>query len=149
MPPKIAGFIVSFVFLVATGLLASPAFAEGPVGQWYKSCADHCVRFQTGNGSVNSFEIVQKSNGPLLKADTTPDADLPFGVTWQIDGQKEIRVPFMRCQNGTCQSEFIANEDYLNMLRHGSKLRLSVYKGGRWHVTTISLAGFTAAYDGK
>ena len=149
MLSRISGLVVSAVILIATCLIVPPALAEGPVGQWYKTCADRCVRFQTGTGNVNSFEITKHQSGPLLIADTTPDTDLPFGVTWQIDGQKELRVPFLKCQNGTCQSQFIANEDYLNMLRNGSKLRLSVHKGGRWHVTTISLTGFTAAYDGK
>ncbi len=74
---------------------------------------------------------------------------LPFGLTWQIDGNNTKRVPYMLCDRLSCASQLVINEDYLNALKKGSKLTL-IAKNQRNKdlVIAINLAGFTDVYDG-
>ena len=74
---------------------------------------------------------------------------LPFGVTWQIDGGKPIRVPYMLCDPQCCATQLVINEAYLASLKKGSKL--DPYRQEpeeRRPVITIDLQGFTQVYDG-
>jgi invasion protein IalB len=75
---------------------------------------------------------------------------LPFGLTWQIDGQKPIRVPFMLCDPQSCATQLVINEAYVNSLKQGSKLILTAKNRQNKDLSIeISLAGFTAVYDGE
>lgn len=75
---------------------------------------------------------------------------LPFGLTWQIDGNNTKRVPYMLCDKLSCASQLVINEDYLNALKKGKKLTL-IAKNQRNKdlVIAINLAGFTQVYDGN
>lgn len=74
---------------------------------------------------------------------------LPFGVTWQIDGGKPIRVPYMLCDPQSCATQLVVNEAYVNSLKKGSKLTLTAKNRKNEDLTiTINLAGFTGVYDG-
>jgi invasion protein IalB len=74
---------------------------------------------------------------------------LPFGVTWQIDGGKPIRVPYMLCDPQSCATQLVVNEAYVNSLKKGSKLTLTAKnRKNEDLVITINLAGFTTVYDG-
>ena len=75
---------------------------------------------------------------------------LPFGVTWQIDGGKPIRVPYMLCDPQSCATQLVINEAYVNSLKKGSKLILTAKnRKNEDLVITINLAGFTGVYDGE
>ena len=50
---------------------------------------------------------------------------LPFGLTWQIDGGKPIRVPFMLCDPQSCATQLVINEAYVNSLKKGGVLKLT------------------------
>lgn len=74
---------------------------------------------------------------------------LPFGLTWQIDGAKPIRVPYMLCDPTSCATQLVINEQYVNSLKKGSTLKLTAKNRQNQDLTIeISLAGFTATYDG-
>ncbi len=74
---------------------------------------------------------------------------LPFGVTWQIDGNKPIRVPYMLCDPQSCATQLVVNEAYVNSLKKGGKLTLTAKnRKNEDIVITINLAGFTGVYDG-
>jgi invasion protein IalB len=74
---------------------------------------------------------------------------LPFGLTWQIDGAKPIRVPYMLCDPTSCATQLVINEQYVNSLKKGSTLKLTAKNRQNQDLTIdITLAGFTAAYDG-
>ena len=74
---------------------------------------------------------------------------LPFGVTWQIDNGKPIRVPYMLCDPQSCATQLVINEAYLASLRKGSKLVLTAKnRKNEDLVVTINLQGFTTVYDG-
>lgn len=73
---------------------------------------------------------------------------LPFGLTWQIDGGKPIRVPFMLCDPQSCATQLVINEAYVNSLKKGGKLTLTAKnRQNQDLVVEINLAGFTAVYD--
>jgi invasion protein IalB len=74
---------------------------------------------------------------------------LPFGLTWQIDGGKPIRVPFMLCDPQSCATQLVINEAYVNSLKKGGTLKLTAKNRQNQDLTVdINLAGFTAVYDG-
>ncbi len=75
---------------------------------------------------------------------------LPFGVTWQIDGGKPVRVPYMLCDPQSCATQLVVNEAYVNSLKKGQKLTLTAKnRKNEDLVITINLAGFTGVYDGQ
>lgn len=75
---------------------------------------------------------------------------LPFGVTWQIDTGKPVRVPYMLCDPQSCATQLVVNEAYVNSLKKGSKLTLTAKNRKNEDLTiTINLAGFTGVYDGE
>lgn len=74
---------------------------------------------------------------------------LPFGLTWQIDGAKPIRVPYMLCDPTSCATQLVINEQYVNSLKKGNKLKLTAKNRQNQDLTIeIDLAGFTSTYDG-
>jgi len=75
---------------------------------------------------------------------------LPFGLTWQIDGAKPIRVPYMLCDPTSCATQLVINEAYVNSLKAGGTLKLTAKnRQNQDLVVNINLAGFTATYDGE
>lgn len=75
---------------------------------------------------------------------------LPFGLTWQIDGQKPIRVPYMLCDPQSCASQLVINEQYVAALKKGATLSLiAKNRANKDLVININLAGFGPVYDGQ
>jgi len=73
---------------------------------------------------------------------------LPFGLTWQIDNAKPIRVPYMLCDTQSCSTQLVINEQYINSLKSGNKLILTAKNRQNQDLAIeIDLAGFTATYD--
>ena len=75
---------------------------------------------------------------------------LPFGLTWQIDGQKPIRVPYMLCDPQSCASQLVINEQYIAALKKGQTLSLiAKNRANKDLVVNINLGGFGQVYDGQ
>jgi len=75
---------------------------------------------------------------------------LPFGLTWQIDGGKPVRVPYMLCDPQSCATQLVINEAYVNSLKKGSKLKLTAKnRQNKDLVIEINLGGFTSVYDSE
>ncbi|WIY54259.1 invasion associated locus B family protein [Devosia sp. YIM 151766] len=74
---------------------------------------------------------------------------LPFGLTWQIDNAKPVRVPYMLCDTQSCSTQLVINEQYVTSLKRGNTLKLTAKNRQNQDLTIdINLAGFTATYDG-
>jgi invasion protein IalB len=142
------------------------AAAESPVAalpsqNWLKVCdplpdgQEACIMRQVvvANGQFLGSFLLRDDPGQesrLLAVAAVPlGVLLPFGLTWQIDGSKPIRVPYMLCDPTSCATQLVINEEYVNSLKKGSVLKLTAKNRQNEDLTVeINLAGFTATYDG-
>jgi len=145
-------------FVIATTALylafTATAFAQSlPNNKWFKVCegkaciteyrlSKHHVKFMIRNDPTIRDPI-------LAIAPWWVGVDLPFGMTWQIDDGKSIRVPFLRCTEVACTAQVILNDKYIAALRAGSVYHLGATRDGKNRVIDVPLKGFAAAYDGK
>jgi invasion protein IalB len=170
----VAGFAVAALMLPTFGALAqetAPAEGEAaatetapadPRQNWLKVCdpledgKKACIMRQVivaNNQFLGSF-LLRDDPGQesrLLAVAAVPlGVLLPFGLTWQIDSGKPIRVPFMLCDPQSCATQLVINEAYVNSLKKGGKLVLTAKnRQNQDLVVEINLAGFTAVYDGE
>ena len=74
---------------------------------------------------------------------------LPFGLTWQIDNAKPVRVPYMLCDTQSCSTQLVIKQ-YINSLKAGNKLTLTAKNRQNQDLSIeINLSGFTATYDSE
>lgn len=151
----------------ADGEILSPAGTAGTptaaAGQqnWVKVCEPKddkkfCVIYQMVVSQSNQFlgQFVLRDDpsqeSRLVAIAAVPlGVLLPFGMSWQIDGGKPIRMPYMLCDLRSCSTQLVVNEAYVNSLKKGNKLTLTAKNRKNEDLTiTINLAGFTATYDG-
>lgn len=138
----------------------APAATPKPTDNWLKVCdplpdgKKACIMRQVviANGTFLGSFLLRDDPGQesrLLAVAAVPlGVLLPFGLTWQIDGGKPIRVPFMLCDPQSCATQLVINEAYVNSLKKGNKLKLTAKNRQNQDLTIeIDLAGFTAVYD--
>jgi len=176
--PLVAGFAVAALMLSSLSAYAQEtpapapeapaatpaapaAGAATPAQNWLKVCdplADGqkaCIMRQVvlANGQFLGSFLLRDDPGQesrLLAVAAVPlGVLLPFGLTWQIDGAKPIRVPYMLCDPTSCATQLVINEAYVNSLKAGGTLKLTAKnRQNEDLVITINLAGFTSTYDG-
>jgi invasion protein IalB len=148
---------------------AAPAAAPAPAAtprdpreNWLKVCdpledgKKACILRQVVTGTNGQFlgSFLLRDNpeeqSRLLAVAAVPlGVLLPFGIEWQIDGGKPVRVPFMLCDPQSCATQLVVNEAYVQSLKRGAKLKLTAKnRQNQDLVIEINLAGFTATYDG-
>jgi invasion protein IalB len=123
-----------------------------PIKDGQRACILRQVVVTSGNQFLGSF-LLRDDPGQqsrLLAVAAVPlGVLLPFGVTWQIDGGKPIRVPYMLCDPQSCATQLVVNEAYVNSLKKGTKLTLTAKnRKNEDLVISIDLQGFTQVYDG-
>ena len=176
--PLVAGFAVAALmlsplaaFAQETPAPAAPADGAAPAAaadasgapqqNWLKVCdplpdgQKACIMRQVvlANGQFLGSFLLRDDPGQesrLLAVAAVPlGVLLPFGLTWQIDGSKPVRVPYMLCDPTSCATQLVINEQYVNSLKRGSVLKLTAKNRQNEDLTIdITLAGFTSAYDG-
>ncbi len=144
------------------GLVDEVAAPEGrrPEDNWLKVCSNlddgrkACIMRQVVTNSgvfVGSFLLRDdpSQESRLLAVASVPlGVLLPFGLSWQIDGGKPVRVPYMLCDPTSCSAQLVVNEAYVQSLKRGATLKLIAKNRLNEDVTVdITLAGFTAVYD--
>jgi invasion protein IalB len=145
----------------ADATAAAPVDAAAGGQNWLKVCdplpdgQKACIMRQVvlANGQFLGSFLLRDDPGQesrLLAVAAVPlGVLLPFGLTWQIDGAKPIRVPYMLCDPTSCATQLVINEQYVNSLKKGGVLKLTAKNRQNQDLTIeITLAGFTAAYDG-
>lgn len=144
------------------------AAARDPKDNWLKVCeplADDkqaCFMRQVivSNGQFLGSFLLRDDPGQESRLQAVAAVPLgvllPFDLLWQIDNNKPVRVPYMLCDPQACATQLVVNEAYVNSLKKGGTLKLiakarSADPGEtiRDLVVEISLAGFTAVYDGE
>ena len=146
----------------AADAAAAPADAAAASQNWLKVCdplpdgQKACIMRQVvlANGQFLGSFLLRDDPGQesrLLAVAAVPlGVLLPFGLTWQIDSAKPIRVPYMLCDPTSCATQLVINEQYVNSLKKGGVLKLTAKNRQNQDLTIeITLAGFTAAYDGE
>jgi invasion protein IalB len=141
---------------------AAATNAAAPQQNWLKVCdplpdgKKACIMRQVvlANGQFLGSFLLRDDPGQesrLLAVAAVPlGVLLPFGLTWQIDGSKPVRVPYMLCDPTSCATQLVINEQYVDSLKKGSTLKLTAKNRQNEDLTIeITLAGFTAAYDGE
>jgi invasion protein IalB len=142
---------------------ATDPAAANPTQNWLKICDPvengkrACIMRQvvvTANQQFLGSFLLRDDPGQesrLLAVAAVPlGVLLPFGVTWQIDSGKPIRVPYMLCDPQSCATQLVVNEAYVNSLKKGGKLILTAKNRKNEDLKiTINLAGFTGVYDGE
>jgi invasion protein IalB len=141
---------------------AAAAPARDPAQNWLKVCdpledgKKACIMRQVvvANDQFLGSFLLRDDPGQesrLLAVAAVPlGVLLPFGLTWQIDGGKPIRVPFMLCDPQSCATQLVINEAYVNSLKKGGVLKLTAKnRQNQDLVIEINLAGFTAVYDSE
>lgn len=140
---------------------AAPA-ASGTPQNWLKVCdpledgKKACIMRQVvvNNGQFQGSFLLRDDPGQESRLSAVAAVPLgvllPFGLTWQIDGGKPIRVPFLLCDPVSCSTQLVINEAYVNSLKKGGTLKLTAKnRQNKDLVISINLAGFTATYDGE
>lgn len=141
---------------------AATAQDRNPQDNWLKVCdplddgRKACIMRQVvvSNGQFIGSFLLRDDPGQesrLLAVAAVPlGVLLPFGVTWQIDGGKPIRVPYMLCDPQSCATQLVINEAYVNSLKKGATLKLTAKnRQNKDLVVEINLAGFTSVYDSE
>ncbi len=139
---------------------AAEAAPRDPAQNWLKVCdpieegKQACIMRQVVlvNGNFLGSFLLRDDPGQesrLLAVAAVPiGVLLPFGLTWQIDGGKPIRVPFMLCDPQSCATQLVINEAYVNSLKRGNKLILTAKnRQNQDLIVEINLSGFTSTYD--
>lgn len=131
-----------------------------PEDNWLKVCGDledgqkACIMRQqvyAGGQFAGSF-LLRDDPGQesrLLAIAAVPlGVMLPFGLVWQIDSGKQMRLPYVLCDPASCVTQVVIDDNYVQSLKKGGVLKLIAKNRRNQDITIeIDLAGFTAVYD--
>lgn len=143
------------------GMIDQAEEGSGPAeGNWLKVCSElddggqACIMRQvvTNTGVFTGSFLLRNDptqESRLLAVASVPvGVLLPFGMSWQIDTGKPVRVPFMLCDPQACSAQLVINESYVQSLKRGNTLTLIAKNRQNEDITIpITLAGFTSVYD--
>ncbi len=134
-------------------------------GDWDVRCLksedgkDPCQIYQllvneTGNAVAEFTMLPLNDGGPAVAGATmvTPlETYLPAGVAMAIDGGEERRYDFTFCNAQGCVSRMGVTANDISLMQKGAKATVKLVPAGSESgepvVLTLSLSGFTAAYD--
>jgi len=143
--------------------VATPDTAErDPKNNWLKVCDTTesgeraCIMRQLvikGGQFAGSFTLRDDpgQENRLVMVAAVPLGILLFpGMVWQIDSARPFRTPFVTCDPRSCVSQALINEAYVDSLKKGAKLFVTVKNlQNRDLIVEFSLAGFTAVYESE
>lgn len=161
---KVTGSVFGAITVAAFIATTSAALAQQqqpPTNNWYKVCSkqeenDICnVQFQsvasTGQllTAVSLLEIKGKINGRKFQVTVPSGRVIPPGIKLQIDGGKELTMPYAICFPQRCVAEVLLDDTLVGLLKGGGELTLtSINFQGKPNPINVTLNGFTAAFDG-
>lgn len=145
---------------------AAPAAPAGPPPEWLKVCgkdeqsktelcsvASYILDGQ-GNvrGQIRIIDVTRdKEKKRIIEAMIPPGFLIQPGINLVIDDNKTpIPGRYRVCFTNACVTEVLVSDDMLANIRKGSMLNIFfANQKGEWLGARVSLAGFSAAYDGK
>lgn len=165
LPALTAGLPILAAGFTAIALMANPAAAQNasaPIDGWFKECSkqnenDICVvqnitTAQTGQliTAVGLVEVTGKNNQRLLQVTVPIARYIPPGISVQVDGGKQTRVPYAVCLPDKCIAQMpLTDEIVTSFKRGGEAIFTSVNAQRASNPIRVSLTGFTQAYDGE
>lgn len=145
-----------------TATAAPPTAERDPKNNWLKVCDTTesgeraCILRQLvikGGQFAGSFTLRDDpgQENRLVMVAAVPLGILLFpGMVWQIDSARPFRTPFVTCDPRSCVSQALINEAYVDSLKKGAKLFVTVKNlQNRDLVVEFDLAGFTAVYESE
>lgn len=150
--------------IAAAGIASSAQAQQQPqVPQgWFKVCSkqednDICnVQFiRTANTgqlltAVNLIQITGKVNRAIFQIAVPTGRVIPAGIGMQIDGGQAQKIDYAICLPDRCIAEAPLSDALVASLKKGGELTLtSINFQNQPNPISISLSGFTAAFDGE
>ena len=154
----------------AAAILASaamPAAAQNAPQQpqvpqgWFKACTkqedvDICnvqniIVADSGQliTGVSLIELKGKVNRKIFQITVPSGRLVPPGIGLQIDGGQSKKIDYMICLPDRCIGEIVLTDELVNQFKRGQQLTLtSVNFQNQPSPIPVTLAGFTAAFDG-
>jgi len=150
------------VAMLAAGMAPGAAQQQAQLPQgWFKVCTkqadvDMCnVQYRvvaaTGQviGSVNLMQLTGKVNQKIIQITAPLGRLVTAGIQLQIDGAQPRKLEYKYCMPDSCIAEAPLTDDLVNAFKRGQQITAtSVNFQNQPNPMPMTLAGFTAAYDG-
>lgn len=164
---KISSTTLSCVAIGAIGVSILPMYAfaqnaRAPIDGWFKECSnqnenDICVvqnitTAQTGQliTAVGLVEVTGKNSQRLLQVTVPIARFIPPGISLQVDGGKQTRVPYAVCLPDKCIAQIPLTDEIVTAFKRGGEAVFTSVNAQRApNPIRVSLKGFTSAYDGE
>ena len=137
---------------------AQPSGPAVPQPEWEKVCGDirderecHTSRRRVAaTGQVLAqFMIIERGDKKLVQVAVPPVALIQQGVQLKIDDAEPTGMKYVVCTPGECLALGEIKAEFIGQLKRGKTLTVSMLNPqGKAVNFDISLAGFTATYDG-
>jgi invasion protein IalB len=137
---------------------AAPAENAIPQPDWEKICGkikdtEEChtsrKRLAATGQPLAQFLVIERGEKKLLQIAVPPVALIQPGVQVKIDNAEPTGVKYVVCTPGECLALGEINADFITKLKKGGNLTITMLNPqGKPVNFEISLAGFTAVYDG-
>ncbi len=154
--------IMTAALAAAAVSFSAPAFSqERQPQEWFKVCNkagenDICVvqfnivtptnQLVTG---VNLLTSTGATNRKIFQVAVPTGRFIPAGVKMKIDEGTENTLPYSLCLPDRCVAEVPMNDSLVNALKGGGEITLtSTNFRAQANPVKVTLAGFTAAFDG-
>ena len=148
--------------IMASGVMAANAQQQQPPDGWYKACTkqeevDICnvqniVIAESGQliTAVSLLTLEGQVNQRVFQVTVPSGRAIPPGIGMQIDGGQTRQLEYVVCLPDRCIAEAPLDDDVVNSFKRGQALTLtSVNFQNQQSPVQVSLAGFTAAFDGE
>lgn len=154
--------------IAITGVLAAGVTgtyaqqSQAPIDGWYKECSkqadnDICVvqnivTAQSGQliTAVGLVDVSGKVNQKLLQVTVPVARFIPPGISLQVDGGKQTKIPYAVCLPDKCIAQVPMTDAIIAMFKKGGEAVFTSVNAQRAaNPIRISLSGFTQAFDGE
>lgn len=143
------------------GALAQQASGNQAPDGWFKTCTkqedtDICMvqnvrRASTGQvvTAVSLVQFTGKTNRAVLQVAVPSNRAIPPGVGLQIDDSEARKIGYSICFTDRCIAEAPLSDDLVAAMKRGGEMKLvSVNFQNQPNPISISLSGFTSAFEG-
>jgi invasion protein IalB len=158
----ITAAIAVFVSPATTPRANAQQQQQPPTNGWYKVCSkqeenDICnVTFQsmapTGQlvTAISLLQVKGNINGQKFQVTVPPGRLLPSGIKVRIDENEGFTLPYLVCFPQRCIAEANLSQELVDRMKSGGQMTVtSTNFQAKPNPVAITLAGFTAAFDGE